>query len=107
MPALALLVGWWFVVAGQRTDWVLIKDMVGVHFLNRTVGPLLSSLGVTITASANPRAADPMGAYAKPPGFYLSVVWGTFWPWSVLLVPAAYHVWRRVWRKTAIASPPS
>ena len=103
LPLLIVLVGWWVVWAGMATNWVLLKDMVGNHFLNRAAGPLLQALHIHITDVAGPGGADPMKSYGQPPGFYLLTVWGTFWPWSILLVPAAYFVVRRLRGKTAIA----
>ncbi len=106
IPLLIVLVGWWFILAGQATNWVLIKDMVGVHFLNRTMGPLLNSMGIHITLSTEPANTDQLKSYSQPPGFYLLTVWATFWPWSILIVPAAYHATRRLMKKTAIAIDP-
>jgi len=97
-PLLVVLVGWWVVWAGMATHWKLIEDMVGTHFLNRIGLPTPDhTLGGT---------QDAMKSYGKPPGTYLVAVWATFWPWSVLLVPAAYHVWRRLRGKTAFAIDP-
>lgn len=44
--------------------------------------------------------------YKKPFGFYFALVWVTFWPWTPLLVPAAYHTIKRLRGKTAIAFDP-
>ena len=106
IPLLVILVGWWVVAAGLMTDWKLITDMVGIHFLNRAFGPLLQLLHIHIVDVAAPGGNDPMKSYGKPPGFYLAVVWATFWPWSILLVPALYHAFRRVLRRTALSIDP-
>ena len=106
VPLLIILVGWWVIWAGMATDWKLITDMVGVHFLSRVAGPLLNSLGIHLAASGDPNKIDPLKSYSQPPGFYLLLVWGTFWPWSILLVPAAYHTLRRLRGKTPIAIDP-
>lgn len=110
-PALGFLiliasVGAWVIAAGTRTNWVLINQMVGVHFLVRTMGPLLSSLGIVIPDIAHPGGNDPMSAYRHPPGFYTALVWVTFWPWTPLLIPMAYHTLRRMLRRTAMNIDP-
>jgi 4-amino-4-deoxy-L-arabinose transferase-like glycosyltransferase len=61
---------------------------------------------ITIPDTGSPGGNDAVGAYAQPTGFYLAMVWVTFWPWSILLVPAAFHVVRRVRGKSAIAIDP-
>ena len=98
IPLLVVLVGWWVVWAGQATHWKLIEDMVGTHFLNR--------IGVPTPDMTPGGSHDPMKSYGKPPGTYLALVWVTFWPWSVLLVPAAFHTWRRLREKTALEIDP-
>jgi 4-amino-4-deoxy-L-arabinose transferase-like glycosyltransferase len=88
IPLLIALVGWWVLLAGQATHWKLIEDMVGTHFLAR--------IGVPTPDATTGGTQSSMKSYSQPPGFYLVTVWGTFWPWSILLVPAAYHTWRRL-----------
>jgi 4-amino-4-deoxy-L-arabinose transferase-like glycosyltransferase len=102
IPLLIVLVGWWVVWAGVATHWKLITDMVGTHFLVRVAGPLLKWMHIDIASAGNLGANDPTRGPANPPGTYLALVWVTFWPWSVLLVPAAYHLVRRLGRKSAI-----
>jgi 4-amino-4-deoxy-L-arabinose transferase-like glycosyltransferase len=98
VPLLIVLVGWWVILAGQATHWKLIQDMVGTHFLNR--------VGLPAPDMTPGGTQDPMKSYGKPPGFFLVAVWATFWPWSILLVPAGFHTWRRLRGKTAIAIDP-
>jgi 4-amino-4-deoxy-L-arabinose transferase-like glycosyltransferase len=97
-PLLAVLVGWWVVWAGVATHWKLIEDMVGTHFLNRIGLPTPDA-----TPAGGGGSFDPMRAYSKPPGTYLAAVWVTFWPWCILLVPAGFHMVRRLLGKTAFA----
>jgi 4-amino-4-deoxy-L-arabinose transferase-like glycosyltransferase len=108
IPLLIALVAWWVIIAGQRTNWELIHQMVGVHFINRIafLKPLLDLFNIHIADPSRPGGHDSMASYAQPPGFYLVTVWATFWPWSVLIVPGAFHSIRRVLGKTAIAIDP-
>jgi 4-amino-4-deoxy-L-arabinose transferase-like glycosyltransferase len=109
VPLLVVLVAWWVILAGERTNWELINQMGGVHFLARTTGfasKILKMVGVSVVDIQKPGGNDAMASYAKPPGFYLALVWVTFWPWSVLIVPAAFHAVRRVLGRTAIAIDP-
>jgi 4-amino-4-deoxy-L-arabinose transferase-like glycosyltransferase len=105
-PLLVLLTGWWVVWAGMATHWALIEEMVAKHFLVRNAGPLLRFLHITIPDTLGPAGADPMSSYGQPPGFYIATIWATFWPWSILLVPVAYHTFRRLRGKTAITIDP-
>jgi 4-amino-4-deoxy-L-arabinose transferase-like glycosyltransferase len=102
-PLLLVLVGWWVLAAGIATNWVLLRDMVVNHFLIRGAGPLLKWLGWNLQDLAKPGGQDAMHAYARPPGFYLALVWVTFWPWCLLLIPAGFHVVRRVRGRTVVA----
>jgi len=40
------------------------------------------------------RIAKPQEGHTGPPGFYLLVVWGTFFPWSLLLPAAVVDGWK-------------
>ena len=95
IPVLIALVGWWVYLAGQATHWKLIADMVGTHFLAR--------IGVPAPDMTTGGTQTAMKAYSQPPGFYLVTVWATFWPWSILLIPAAYHTLRRLRGKMPIS----
>ncbi|MCL2645394.1 MAG: glycosyltransferase family 39 protein [Phycisphaerales bacterium] len=106
IPLLMALVLWWVVLAGMQTHWDLIRQMVGVHFFARVAGPLAKWLPFQIQDVPRTGGNDPMGSYSKPPGFYLLMVWVTFWPWSVLLVPTAFHTVKRVLGKTALVVDP-
>jgi len=96
VPLLIVLVGWWVLWAGAATHWQLILDMVGNHFLNRVAGPLLHAMGLHIPDTTPGGTQDAMRTYGEPPGFYLAIIWGIFWPWSVLLIPAGFHTVRRL-----------
>jgi 4-amino-4-deoxy-L-arabinose transferase-like glycosyltransferase len=103
IPLLILLTAWWVVLAGQATQWKLISDMVGTHFLNRAFGPALHAIGINVVDATPGGSHDPMRSYAQPPGFYLATIWATFWPWSILLIPTAFHTYRRLRGRTPIA----
>jgi 4-amino-4-deoxy-L-arabinose transferase-like glycosyltransferase len=84
---LILLVLPWFIAAWHATNGKLIEEMLSQNLVKRTSGGLQG--------------------HGEPPGFYLLVIWGIFWPWSVLLVPAAYHAIRRVRGKLVMSIDPS
>ena len=84
---LVLLVLPWFLAAWQATNGKLIEEMINQNVIQRT------SRGLQ--------------GHGEPPGFYLLVIWAIFWPWSVLLVPAAYHALRRVRGKLVLSIDPS
>ncbi len=77
----------WFMAAWLQTHGALIERMIGQNLIKRTTSGLQS--------------------HGEPPGFYLATIWGTFWPWSVLLVPAGFHAVRRARRMGPIAFDPS
>ncbi len=105
-PILIVLVGAWGAAAWVATGGELIKQMVEVHFLVRVAGPLLQWLGINLADHLGARGQDPMRAYTWPPGFYLVLLWVTFWPWSVLVIPAAFHGIKRMLGRTVIAIDP-
>ncbi|HVS73208.1 MAG TPA: glycosyltransferase family 39 protein [Phycisphaerae bacterium] len=108
IPLTIVLIGWWVVAVGLATSphWALIRDMVETHFLARSMPWLLHLLHIQ-PPPLNPAGGnDQVSKYAEPTGFYTLLVWVTDWPWSVLIVPAAYHTWRRLRGKTAVAIDP-
>ncbi len=104
-PLLIALVAAWAIPAGMRSPELLAR-MVGVHFLDRVAGPLLHSLHIVIPDTGGPGGNDAVDKYGQPPGFFLVTIWGTFWPWSILLIPAGYHAVRRVRGKSPVAIDP-
>ena len=104
-PVLIALVAAWAIPAGMREP-ALLAQMVGVHFLDRVAGPLLRSLHIVIPDIGGPGGNAAVGKYGQPPGFFLATIWGTFWPWSILLIPAGFHAVRRVRGKSAVAIDP-
>ena len=86
IPLMLLVIVPWFAAAWIQTNGLLIQKMLMQNVVERTTSGLQS--------------------HGFPPGFYLLIIWATFWPWSVLLIPAAYHVVRRVRRRGPIAIDP-
>lgn len=87
IPLLIIVVLPWFIAAWLQTHGAIIERMVFQNVIKRTTSGLQS--------------------HGEPPGFYLATIWGTFWPWSVLLVPAGFHLVRRARRIGPIAFDPS
>ena len=87
LGVLIVLVLPWFIAAWHATHGRLIEQMLFRNLVQRT------STGLQ--------------GHGEPFGFYLLVIWGIFWPWSVLLVPAAYHALRRVRGKLVMSIDPS
>jgi 4-amino-4-deoxy-L-arabinose transferase-like glycosyltransferase len=102
VPILAVLVGSWFVAAGIRTDGELIRGMIGVHLIMRVFGEYLGNQILTLLHMQGAQA-ESMSKYGQPPFFYLATVWVTFWPWTPLLVPGGFYLWRRVRGKSVLA----
>ena len=87
LGVLIVLVLPWFIAAWHATHGRLVEQMLVRNLVQRT------STGLQ--------------GHGEPFGFYLLVIWGIFWPWSVLLVPAAYHAIRRVRGKLVMSIDPS
>ncbi len=105
VPLVVVLIAAWAVPAGMRAP-DLLKQMVGIHFLERAAGPVLNWLHIPIHDLARAGGNSAVSNYAQPPGFFTALVWATFWPWSVLLIPAGYFTWRRLRGRTAISVDP-
>ena len=86
-PLLLALLAPWFVAAWWQTHGRLIELMLRQNLLQRTTSGLQH--------------------HGEPPGFYLGVIWGIFWPWSVLLVPAGYHAIRRMRGRDGLVVDPA
>jgi 4-amino-4-deoxy-L-arabinose transferase-like glycosyltransferase len=85
---LIVLVGWWPIAVFAIGQGALIHGM-----FSQQVDRVLAT-GTLKTQ------------YKQPFGFYLAVMWVTFWPWSVLIIPAGYHCVKRMLGRTAIAIDP-
>ena len=87
LGVLIVLVLPWFIAAWHATHGQLIEKMLLRNLVQRT--------------------SSGLQGHGEPFGFYLLVIWAIFWPWSVLLVPAAYHAIRRVRGKLVMSIDPS
>lgn len=103
---------------GNWRWWTQLRPWLGIPVLLLVVGAWVAAVWV---------ATDPPGellrlmyqqqedrvlskgtitTYKQPPGFYFALVWITFWPWTPLLIPAAYHAFKRMLGRTALAIDP-
>jgi 4-amino-4-deoxy-L-arabinose transferase-like glycosyltransferase len=48
----------------------------------------------TIKAEVLDRAAKPQEGHKGPPGYYLLIIWGAFFPWSLLLPATIISAWK-------------
>jgi 4-amino-4-deoxy-L-arabinose transferase-like glycosyltransferase len=48
----------------------------------------------TLRSEVFERVKSPQEGHKGPPGYYLLTVWGTYFPWSLLLPGAIVHAWR-------------
>jgi 4-amino-4-deoxy-L-arabinose transferase-like glycosyltransferase len=87
-PLLIALVAWWPIAVYASGHGALIEGMV-------------SQQRDRVLATGTLKTQ-----YKQPFGFYIAFMWITFWPWSVLIVPGAYHCVKRMLGRTAIAIDP-
>jgi 4-amino-4-deoxy-L-arabinose transferase-like glycosyltransferase len=72
-----------FIVLAIVTPWLWAIEQRSPGFLRQT---LLHDVWT--------RAIKPLEGHKGPPGFYLLTVWGTFFPWSLLLPTVATLAWK-------------
>lgn len=113
---------WRCVIGGNWSWWRQLRPAIGFPLLIALVGAwpaavIATGHGELIRAMIAQQVNRVMGhdvvsgasvgnGYRKFFGFYFVAMWGTFWPWSVLLVPASYHCTKRMLGKVAIAIDP-
>jgi 4-amino-4-deoxy-L-arabinose transferase-like glycosyltransferase len=73
-----------FIALGIYTTWgiPIEKRLPGYHVR-------------TIKAEVLDRAAKPQEGHKGPPGYYLLTIWGTYFPWSLLLPATLISAWKR------------
>ena len=74
IPLLLLLVLPWFIAIGIHTDWAFYIESVGKDMLGKV--------------------AEGKESHGAPPGVYLGVTIGTFWPASVFVILSAVWIWK-------------
>lgn len=83
---------WWYhthpwlgilIVAAVCGPWVVLLQMRAPDFLR-------TAFWHDIVA----RTRGPLEGHKGPPGYYLLTVWGTFFPWSLLLVTGLVTAWK-------------
>jgi 4-amino-4-deoxy-L-arabinose transferase-like glycosyltransferase len=86
----------------RRPSYVAVKVIVALAIVAAIVAPWAwlvehRSPGFLFTSVSNEvlrRIAEPLEQHKGPPGYYLLTVWGTYFPWSVLLPLAMVVAWR-------------
>ena len=92
MRAWGEAIGWW-----KKT-----RPLVGVGILIVIVAPWLVTLqmrapeflSTTIRHDVVKRVGSALEGHKGPPGFYLATIWGTWFPWSLLLPLTVVIAWR-------------
>lgn len=82
---------------------LLLKTLLIVAVVAVIVGPWLYLIeqrypGYTIgtlQAEVFERARRPQEGHKGPPGYYLLTIWGTFFPWSIMLPAAVLLAWKQ------------
>ena len=82
--------------------WKHTRPLVGIVLVAAIVAPWLWSieqrspgfLRQTILHDIWTRSMTPLEGHGGPPGFYLLTIWGTYFPWSLLLPTAATIAWK-------------
>lgn len=74
IPLMLLVVLPWLVAITYKSQGAFWRESVGHDLLAK--------------------AAGGQESHGAPPGFYLGTVFVTFWPWAVLLIPAALYAWK-------------
>jgi 4-amino-4-deoxy-L-arabinose transferase-like glycosyltransferase len=86
----------------QLPQMLWLKILVSTTIIVLIVAPWLillnqrapEFLGTSVGHDVIKRALQPLERHSGPPGYYLLTIWGTFFPWSVLLVVALWFGWR-------------
>ncbi len=87
----------------QGWSSVISKWCVGIILALAVLSPWLGAMEHrrpgytlrTLKSEVVDRAASAQEGHKGPPGYYLLLVWGTFFPWSLLLPAAMVHAWKR------------
>lgn len=71
------------IVAAIAAPWLIAIQVKAPEFLR-----------TTITHDVLTRATKPLEGHKGPPGFYLLTVWGTYFPWCLLLPTTVTMAWK-------------
>jgi 4-amino-4-deoxy-L-arabinose transferase-like glycosyltransferase len=82
--------------------WRKTRPLAGLGILLVIVGPWLvllqirapEFLSTTISHDVVKRVGSALEGHKGPPGFYLATIWGTWFPWSLLLPLTIVIAWR-------------
>jgi len=82
--------------------WKDTRPLAGLVMLAAVVGPWLvllqlrapEFLWTTLRHDVIKRVGSSLEGHKGPPGFYLATIWGTFFPWCLLLPLALVLAWR-------------
>lgn len=82
--------------------WKATRPLVGLAILIVIVGPWLALLQLrapeflwtTLRHDVIKRVGSSLEGHKGPPGFYLATIWGTFFPWCLLLPLTMVLAWR-------------
>ena len=105
IPAIALLTFvWLWILQRSRPDFRRFRPLAGIAVTVLLVAPWLIAIWhISDGAFFAEALGRDMGAkltsgqekHWGPPGLYLMLVWGTFWPWAAFLPLAAMALWQR------------
>ncbi len=72
-----------FILAAICGPWLLLVHLREPTFLPRAIGHEIVN-----------RASKALEGHKGPPGYYLATIWGTFMPWSLMLIAVLVVAWR-------------
>lgn len=83
--------------------WLVLRPLSGAIIVAAICGPWLylihqrepTFLPQTLGHDVWTRMRTPLEGHKGPPGFYLLTIWGTYFPWSLLLPATIVSAWRR------------
>lgn len=104
VPAIAILALVWLWIACRRIPPLgRLRPLPGLALTLALAAPWFVAIWIVSDGAFFARSvgddllakiAEGQEKHGAPPGLYLALVWGTFWPWAALLIPAAPWIWR-------------
>jgi 4-amino-4-deoxy-L-arabinose transferase-like glycosyltransferase len=81
--------------------WRLLQPLLGVLILFVIIAPWIGRVNQRapdflplLFSRAGKYASSGAEGHGEPPGYYLLLIWGLFFPWSILLPAAIVHGWK-------------